>query len=120
MGLKEKLRARRKRREDPYTSEELRLRKLIAEMDPFDERYDQLQGKLKNNISMQSDSKEAKSRLTKADKGSLLCKILSVGGAIGGVLLIGKYERDGNTYTGEKRSMMDAIARTFGQVFMHH
>ena len=117
MGLKEKWKASRERRRDPYDKEEERLRNMIAQIDPLDARYSEMQEKLKNNIRMQNDSKENHRKIAKADRGGVLMKILSVAGAIGGGFMIGKFERDGLTYTGEKRSFMDAIARTFGQVF---
>ena len=118
MSLFEKLRQRREDRKDPYDKEELRLKLLINELDPFDEKYDQLQGKLKNTISMRDSSKESKRKICKSDRGGVLMKILGVGGALAGGIMIGKFEKDGLTYTGEKRSFMDAVTRTFGNLFM--
>lgn len=118
MGLKEKWKQRREERQDPYDKEEQRLRQMIIELDPFDEKYDQLQGKLKNTIAMRGDSKESKRKICKSDRGGLLMKIIGVGGAIAGGIMIGKFEKDGLTYTGEKRSFMDAVTRTFGNLFI--
>lgn len=118
MGWLKDLKAKREDRRDPYDKEELRLRTMICELDPFDERYDQLQEKLKNNIRMHGDSKENKRKIAKADRGGVLIKILGIGGAIAGGFMIGKFERDGLTYTGEKRSYMDAISRAFGNMFI--
>ena len=114
MSLKDKF----KRKQDLYDLEEQRLRELIVEMDPFDEKYDQLQAKLKNTISMRDSSKESKRKICKSDRGGILMKILGVGGAIAGGFMIGKFEKDGLTYTGEKRSFMDAVTRTFGNLFL--
>lgn len=107
-----------KRKPNLYDQEEQRLRELICELDPFDERYDQLQGKLKNTIAMRDSSKESKRKICKSDRGGILMKILGVGGAIAGGFMIGKFEKDGLTYTGEKRSFMDAVTRTFGNLFI--
>ena len=113
------LKERRQERKDPYDKEELRLRMMICETDPFDDRYDQLQKKLQNNIRMHGESKENKRKLAKADRGNVLIKILGIGGAIAGGFMIGKFEKEGLTYTGEKRSYMDAISRAFGNMFIH-
>ena len=107
-----------KRKPNLYDQEEQRLRELICELDPFDERYDQLHGKLKNTIAMRDSSKESKRKICKSDRGGILMKILGVGGAIAGGFMIGKFEKDGLTYTGEKRSFMDAVTRTFGNLFI--
>lgn len=107
-----------KRKVNLYDQEEQRLRVLICDLDPFDEKYDAAQAKLKNLISMRDASKESRRRICKSDRGNVLMKILGVGGAIGGAFLIGKFEKDGLTYTGEKRSFMDAVTRTFGNLFM--
>ena len=104
---------------NPYDKEEIRLREMIAQIDPLDESYDKLQAKLKANNAMRADSKEYRRRIPKSDRGGILLKILSIGGAIGGGVLLGRYERDGMTFTGEKRSMMDSLARTFGSMFLN-
>ena len=113
MGLKDMF----AKRKDLYGVEEQRLRTLICELDPFDERYDQLQGKLKNTISMRADSRESKRKICKSDRGSLLKTILSVGGGLFGGIMIAKYEKDGMMFTGEKKSFMDSLTRTIGNLF---
>lgn len=120
MSLREKLKERRESRRNLYDVEEDRLRKMICELDPLEdgEKYDKLQAKLKNTISMRDTSKESKRKICKSDRGTILKTILSVGGGIAGGILIGKFEKDGLTYTGEKRSFMDAVTRTFGNLFM--
>ena len=118
MGFRDYIESRREAKRLSYDGEEQRLREMIAEMDPFDERYDQLQTKLKNTLTMRDVSKESKRRIAKSDRGGILMKILGVGGAIAGGIMIGKYERDGMTWTGEKRSFVDSLSRTFGNMFM--
>lgn len=120
MGLMEKWKARKEERIDPYTKEEMRLRTMIAQIDPLDENYDKLQAKLKTNLQMRSDSKEYRRKIPKSERTGVLLKLLSVGGAIGGGVMLAKYEKDGMTFTGEKRSMMDSLARMFGSMFMKH
>lgn len=113
MGLRDIL----KRKKDLYDVEEQRLRELICNTDPFDEHYDQLQGKLKNTISMRDSSKESKRKICKGDRGGLLKTILSVGGGLFGGIMIAKYEKDGMMFTGEKKSFMDSLTRTIGNLF---
>ena len=98
----------------------MRLRTMIAQIDPLDENYDKLQEQRKANLQMRSDSKEYKRKIPKSERAGILLKILSVGGAIGGGVMLAKYEKDGMTFTGEKRSMMDSLARLFGNMFMKH
>ena len=118
MSFKDRWKQFREGRQNLYDKEEDRLRLMIAELDPFDEKYDQLQAKLKNNISMRESSKESKRKICKSDRGGILMRILQIGGALAGGIMIGKFEKDGLTYTGEKRSFMDAVTRTFGNLFM--
>ena len=103
---------------DMYDQEEYRLRKTLAEMDPYDEEYDKMQQRLKNNIQMKADSRESRRKICKSDRGGIIIKVLSIAGALGGAFMIGKFETDGMTYTGEKRSFMDALTRTFGNMFL--
>ncbi len=112
----EKLKARYEAKH-PYDSEEQRLQQMICELDPFDEKYDQLQNKLKNTLVMRETSKESKRKIAKSDRGGLIMKIIGVGGALAGGIMIGKYERDGMTFTGEKRTFMDSMTRTIGNLF---
>lgn len=100
-----------------YDTEEQRLQKMICELDPFDEKYDALQAKLKNNLAMKEVSKESRRKICKSDRGGVLMKILGVGGALLGGIMIGKYEKDGMTFTGEKRSFMDSMTRSIGNLF---
>ena len=101
----------------PYDKEEQRLQMLINQIDPFDERYDQLQAKLKNNNSMRDVSKESRRKICKTDRGGIIAKVVGVVGALVGGFMIGKFERDGMIVTGEKRSYFDAISRTLGNLF---
>ena len=118
MGLRQKWKRFREERRNLYDKEEDRLCLMIAELDPLDEEYDKLQAKLKNNLSMRDTSKESKRKICKSDRGGVLMRILQIGGALAGGIMIGKFEKDGLTYTGEKRSFMDAVTRTFGNLFM--
>ena len=109
-----------KRKPDLYNQEEMRLKTMICEMDPFDEKYDLLQAKLKNNLAMRDTSKESRRKICKSDRGGVLMKILSIGGALAGGFMIGKFERDGMTYTGEKRNFMDSMTKTIGNLFFRN
>ena len=120
MGLRDWWENRKEQKMTSYDAEERRLRKLICELDPFDPQYDELQTKLKNNISMKETSKESRRKICKSDRGNLIRTILTVGGGLFGGLMIGKFERDGMTFTGEKRSFMDSMTKTIGNIFFRN
>ena len=109
-----------KRKPNLYDQEEQRLNEMICDLDPFDERYDQLQGKLKNTIAMRDTSKESKRKICKSDRGNVIMRILGVGGALFGGIMMAKYERDGMTFTGEKRNFMDSMTKTIGNLFFRN
>lgn len=116
----EKLKANRKSKKmdkDPYLSEELRLLAKMKKLQPGTDEYAKAQAELKNINIMRSESRESKRRISKADRGGILIKILGIGGGALGLFSIIKAERDGMTFTGEKRSIMDSIARAVGKIF---
>lgn len=110
---------RLRKKEDAYDIEEVRLRLRLAELDPLKDAddYDALQTKLSNTIKMRTDSRESRRKIAKSDRGGIIMRVIGVLGAIGGAFMIGKFERDGNTWTGEKRSFMDSVSRLFGNLF---
>ena len=118
MGLMDKWKQHREAKRNLYNVEEKRLQAMICELDPLDENYDLLQAKLKNNLAMRETSKESKRKICKSDRGGILMKILGIGGALAGGIMIGKFEMDGLTYTGEKRSFMDSLTKTLGNLFL--
>ena len=120
MGLKAWLQTRKDLKATSYDAEEQRLQAMICELDPFDEKYDLLQSKLKNNLSMKETSRESRRKICKSDRGNLIRTILTVGGGLFGGFMIGKFEKDGMTFTGEKRSFMDSMTRTIGNIFFRN
>ena len=80
----------------------------------------EIQQELKTVNQTRADSRESKRRISKTDKGSIIVKLLGIGGAAVGLFSIIKAERDGLTFTGEKRSVMDAISRGIGNIFVKH
>ena len=116
MFNKEKRKAR-KLEKDPYLSEELRLLAKMKKLTPGTEEYSKAQAELKNINVMRSESRESKRRISKADRGGIIIKILGIGGGALGLFSIIRAEREGMTFTGEKRSIMDSIARAVGKIF---
>lgn len=115
---KEKRKAKKYERKDPYDKEELRLLTRLNSLTMGTEEYKECQAELKNINAMRSESRESKRKISKQDRGSIVLKIL--GGVTGGLGLLAviKAEKDGLTYTGEKRTIMDSICRGIGQVFV--
>jgi len=123
MKLFEKLKARReaKKANNPdhlYDEEELTLLKRMKDLDRGSEEYKECQSELKNIHILRAESRESKRRISKQDKGGILIKTLGIFGAALGVGSIIWSERQGMTFTGEKRSIMDAIARGIGNIFV--
>lgn len=119
MSWKDKRKAKKLAKGDFFDKEEDRLSKLLAEVDPKEDRetYETLKKDLKETINMRSESRESKRRISKEAKGNLLIK--TVGGIIGALGLGGILwaEHKGMVFTGEKRSMVDSISRTIGNIF---
>lgn len=110
--------AKRAARRDPYDILEEKLQKKLVELDVDDEEFGDVQNKLKINNIMRAESRESKRRISKQDKGGIIIKVLSILGAGAGVGSIIWAEHQGMVFTGEKRSVMDAIARGIGQIFV--
>lgn len=117
--LKEK-RETKKAIRDPYSVEELRLNLQLQKLTPGTPEYKEIQQELKATNQMRAESRESRRRISKTDKGGIIIKILGLGGAAAGLFSIIKAERDGLTFTGEKRTVMDAISRGIGNIFVKH
>ena len=117
MTRKEKRELRRQRR-DPYYSEETRLRLMLGALDPGSDAYKEIQNELRTINQIRGESAESKRRISKEHKGGIIIKILGMAGAGAGLASIIWAEHKGLTFTGEKRTVMDAIARGIGNVFV--
>ena len=105
---------------DPYDREELRLLMKLKTKTPGTDEYRELQTELKNVNIMRSESRESKRRICKADRGGIILKVLGIAGGGLGLFSIIRAEREGLTFTGEKRTIMDSIASTIGRVFVRN
>lgn len=117
----EKLKARRKEKrsiKDPYTVQELKLCTMLQELEPGTDKFKEIQNELKLTNQMRGESRESKRRISKQDKGGIIIKVLGIFGAGAGLASIIWAEKSGLTFTGEKRSIMDAIAKGIGNVFV--
>ena len=114
LARKEKRAAKR----DPYDILEEKLQKKLLVTDVDADEFEMIQNRLKSNNTMRAESRESKRRISKQDKGGIIIKVLSIIGAGAGIGSIIWAERQGMVFTGEKRSIMDSIARTIGQVFV--
>lgn len=105
-------------KKDPYLPEEERLTNELKNLKPGTPEYKEVQTELKNVNIMRAESRESKRRISKTDKGNILIKVLGIFGAGLGVGSIIWSEMRGITFTGEKRSIMDAISRGIGNIFV--
>lgn len=123
MNVKDWMKRRKERKEgkkDPYDKEELRLLLRLQKLNPGTEEYKEAQAELKNINQMRGESRESKRKIAKADRGGIVLKVLGLVGGGVGLFSVIKAERDGLTFTGEKRTVMDAICRGIGNVFARH
>ena len=116
--LKAKKEAKRKIK-DPYYVEELRLNLKLQELEPGTEQYKEVQQELKTTNIMRGESAESKRRISKADKGGIIIKVLGILGAGAGIGSIIWAETKGLTFTGEKRRIMDSISSSIGKIFFN-
>ena len=115
---RERRKAKKEAKQSLYDKEELRLQLKLCKLEPGTEEYQQVQSLLRNNNNIRSESRESKRRISKADKGGIIIKCLGIVGAAFGVGSIIWAEKQGMTFTGEKRSIMDAISRGIGNRFV--
>ena len=121
MGFKEWRMKRKLKKEEkrPYDVLERDVLDSLKSAMPGTDEYDRLQSELKNTNIMRAESKESKRRISKSDKGNIVLKVLGlVGGGLGlGSIIWSEYT--GMTFTGQKRTVMDAISRGIGNIFVN-
>ncbi len=117
---RETRKAKKEAKRDPYDSEEIRLKLMLMDMDPRSDEYRRIKEEIASNNHLRKESIESRRRVPIEIKGNVVLKVLGLAGAGIGLFGIIKAEKDGLTFTGEKRSTMDAIARGIGQIFVHH
>lgn len=110
-------RARREARRDPYDVIAKKLHAKRATLEPGTDEYERISKEIKENTELRASDRESRRRIAKADRGGIICKVLSVLGAGAGIASVIWAERQGMVFTGEKRSLMDSITRGIGNVF---
>ena len=106
----------RKKKQDFYDVEEARIQEAIAKLDDvLSPEYKEMQDILKRNNANREESKESRRRIAKSDRGGIIGKIIGTVCLAGSVVGICMFEKEGNTFTGEKRSWVDTIIRNIGQ-----
>lgn len=118
----EKFKARRvekKRLKDLYAEQEIRLNKMLGDLNPGTDEYEKIQSELKATNEMREKSRTSKGRASSGEKLGFWARIIGVGGSLATVGAIIFAEHKGMTFTGEKRSVMDSIAKTIGSIFVH-
>lgn len=113
----QKFRTKHPKKIDPFDAEEMKLHELLARLDAGTDEYAKAQQQLKMVCTTREESRESRRRITKADRGGIIKKVLGGAVTLGGVLMLGRYEMDGFTFTGEKRTFADTFVRTLGRFF---
>lgn len=98
-----------------FDLEEERIQKMMMTLDVNSQEYKDAQQELKTMISLRGESKESKRRISKETKGQMLIKGLGVGGILVAIFGMAKFEKDGNTFTGEKRRWVDTLVSNLGR-----
>ena len=116
---KSKRAERKEARKDPYDDiiKDLKLKLLTMKVD--DPNFEKTRKELDAIVTIRDKEKESKRRLTKQGKGDIIGRILSLVGAgvvTGGVIWAEKHDM---VFTGEKRSIMDSVSRTVGNLLFH-
>ena len=116
--FREKRKQKKESKRDYYDKEELRIQQLLNTLDPDSEKYSEIQALLRNNNQIRGESRESKRSVSKEAKGNIIVKVLGLMGAGVGLGSIIWAEYKGMTFTGEKRTILDAISRGIGNVFV--
>lgn len=106
----------KKKKTDAFDREEAKLIEYIDRIDCDSPEYERAQRLLKENSSVREASRESKKKLTKEGRGNVLLKVLGIGGTIGGIVTVALFEKNGMTYTGQKRTLMDSLTRIVGNL----
>lgn len=101
---------------NPYDREEQKLISYIDGINCDSPEYERAQKILKENSVIRESSRESKKRLSKEGRSNLWLKILGIGGTIGGIVTVALFERNGMSYTGQKRTVMESLTRTIGNL----
>jgi len=98
-----------------FDLEEARIQQRMMTLETNSPEYKEAQQELKTMISLRGESKESKRRISKGDKGQMLIKGLGIGGILVAIFGMAKFEKDGNTFTGEKRRWVDTLVSNLGR-----
>ena len=103
---------------DPYDIliRDLKLKLLV--LDSGTEAFEKTRKELNEIVAIREKERESKRKLTKQDKGGIIIKVLSILGAGAGIGSIIWAEKQDMVFTGEKRSIMDAISRGIGNILV--
>lgn len=105
----------KRRKPNFYDLETERIQAKMATLEVGSDDYKKAQADLKELIAMRGNDKESKRRISKGDKGQLLIKGLGIAGIAGCIFGMSKFEKDGNTYTGEKKRWVESLVSNLGR-----
>lgn len=92
-----------------YDEEQRRIKEKIHELEVGTPEYKEAWELMRDSNKSFAEHREARRRISKADKGNLLIKILGILGIGATAFGMAKFEKDGGMFTGEKRKWADSI-----------
>lgn len=92
-----------------YDEEQRRIKEKIHELEVGSPEYKEAWELMRDSNKSFAEHREARRRISKADKGNLLIKVLGILGIGATAFGMAKFEKDGGMFTGEKRKWADSI-----------
>ena len=110
--------AKKEAKRDPYDILIRDLKLKLLQLDSGTEAFEKTRKELNEIVAIREKERDSKRKLTKQDKGGIIIKVLSILGAGAGIGSIIWAEKNDMVFTGEKRSIMDAISRGIGNILV--
>lgn len=92
-----------------YDEEQRRIKQKIHELEVGTPEYKEAWELMKESNKNFAEHREARRRISKADKGSLIIKLLGLVGIGATAFGMAKFEKEGGMFTGEKKRWADSI-----------
>lgn len=115
---RENRKAKKEAKRDPYDILIRDLKLKLLKLDSGTEAFEKTRKELNEIVAIREKERDSKRKLTKQDKGGIIIKVLSILGAGAGIGSIIWAEKQDMVFTGEKRSIMDAISRGIGNILV--
>ena len=92
-----------------YDEEQARIKEKIRQLEVGTPEYKEAWDLMKESNKNFAEHREARRRISKADKGNLIIKLLGLVGIGATAFGMAKFEKEGGMFTGEKKRWADSI-----------